>query len=528
MSNIVIGILGQRLDHLGYGNRRWLRWRPTMSLLMHHDFQVDELVLVYHKGDEKLLALTTKDAHQTCLNIKISSYMLDYDDPWDFEQVYSQLHDFSHAYSFDPENNQYYFHITTGTHVAQICIYLLTEANYFPGKLIQSSPSKEGPHGELRTINLDLSRYDLIATRFHREAQARISHLKSGIATRNERYNKIIKEIEHVAICSTAPILLTGPTGVGKSHLAQKIYELKQQGTKLKGKFVEVNCATLRGDNAMSALFGHVKGAYTGAVNNRTGLLLEANQGLLFLDEIAELGTDEQAMLLRAIEDKIFTPFGSDQKVSSDFQLIAGTNQNLYQRVEQGKFREDLLARINLWCYQLPSLKERSEDIEPNIEYELQRYAQNMNQKVSFNSSAKSKYLAFSLSSYAEWKANFRDLNSSIIRMAILASSGRITESIVDNEIDRLQLDWSGHSNTQINKNDMLLQTTLSPDTYEALDVFEQVQLAQVIQICKDSKSMADAGRKLFNKSRLQNTVSNDSQRLAVYLKKYGLVFKHL
>ncbi len=368
----------------------------------------------------------------------------------------------------------------------------------------------------------------MIATRFHRESQERISHLKSGIATRNDRYNRIIKEIEHVAIRSTAPILLTGPTGVGKSHLAKKIFELKQQGTQLQGKLVEVNCATLRGDNAMSALFGHVKGAYTGALSNRTGLLLEADQGLLFLDEIAELGADEQAMLLRAIEDKVFTPFGSDREVSSNFQLIAGTNQNLFQRVEQGQFREDLLARINLWCYQLPSLKERSKDIEPNIEYELQSYAQTTNQKVSFNSSAKSKYLAFSLSSFAEWKANFRDLNSSITRMATLSSSGRITESIVDNEIDRLQLDWNGHSSTHINKKELLLQNTLNTDTYEALDLFEQVQLAQVIQLCKDSKSMADAGRKLFNKSRLQNTVTNDSQRLAVYLKKYSLIFKQL
>ncbi len=100
MSHIVIGILGQRLDHLGYGKRRWLRWRPTMSLLMQHDFQVDELVLLYHKDDERLLALTTKDAQEICLNIKVTSYMLDYDDPWDFEQVYSQLHDFSLTYPF--------------------------------------------------------------------------------------------------------------------------------------------------------------------------------------------------------------------------------------------------------------------------------------------------------------------------------------------------------------------------------------------------------------------------------------------
>ncbi len=527
MNNIIISILGQRLDNVGFGKKRWHRWRPTFSLLQHHDFQVDEVVLLHQEDEKDLLNLTMRDIEQSCLNINVKSYQLDYQDPWDLEQVYSQLHDFASSYTFDTEKNNYFFHITTGTHVAQICIYLLNEANYFPGKLIQSSPSKASPSGTFRTINLDLSRYDQIATRFHKESQESISHLKSGIKTRNKRYNQLISEIENVAVRSTAPILITGPTGVGKSQLARKIYELKQLRAQLKGKLIEINCATLRGDNAMSTLFGHVKGAYTGAVSDRAGLLLEANQGLLFLDEIGELGQDEQAMLLRAIEEKVFTPLGSDKEVSSDFQLIAGTNRNLYHCVEQGKFREDLLARINLWSYQLPSLKDRYEDIEPNIEYELRRYAQENNQKVSFNSSARSKYLAFSLSSYAEWKANFRDLNSSITRMATLASGGRINEENVDNEIQRLQLDWNGNQNNE-SKNENNLNKLLAKDVFESLDLFDQIQLEQVIQTCKQSKSMADAGRKLFNKSRLEKSASNDSQRLRNYLKKYDLEFKQL
>jgi transcriptional regulatory protein RtcR len=528
MNNVVVSILGQRMDSTGLGKKRWFRWRPTLSLLMHHEFQVDELVLLYQEDEKSLLDLTVRDAESMCLNIKIMTYQVSYDDPWDFEEVYGQLHGFAESYDFRPEYNNYYFHITTGTHVAQICIYLLNEANYFPGKLIQSSPSPEGAHGQYQIIDLDLSRYDQIASRFHKEAQESISHLKSGIETKNARYNELISEIENVAVRSTAPILITGPTGVGKSHLARKIYELKHQKLQLQGNLVEVNCATLRGDNAMSTLFGHVKGAYTGAVNERSGLLMEANNGLLFLDEIGELGQDEQAMLLRAIEDKVFTPFGSDKEVSSDFQMIVGTNRNLYEHVQVGAFREDLLARINLWSYQLPSLRDRYEDIEPNIEFELNRYAQNTNQKVSFNSTAKSKYLSFSLSSYADWKANFRDLNSSITRMATLSNGGRINEMTVDKEIERLQQDWSGGSQKGSDSDDVLLQATLSAELYEGLDLFEKAQLVGVIRVCKESKSMADAGRKLFDKSRLQKAASNDSQRLKVYLKKYGVEFKSL
>src|SRR6185436_12447123 len=113
-------------------------------------------------------------------------------------------------------------------------------------------------------------------------------------------------------------------------------------------------------------LFGHVKGSFTGAAQDRKGLLVAADGGLLFLDEIGELGLDEQAMLLRAVEEKRFLPVGSDTEVESDFQLIAGTNRGLAEEVRSGRFRADLLARIDLWTFRLPGLAERREDVEPN------------------------------------------------------------------------------------------------------------------------------------------------------------------
>jgi len=131
------------------------------------------------------------------------------------------------------------------------------------------------------------------------------------VATRNAEFNRLIEEIEVVALRSKAPMLLTGPTGAGKSRLARRIYELRQQRCGVDGAFVEVNCATLRGDTAMSALFGHKKGAFTGAMSDRPGLLREAQGGMLFLDEIGELGADEQAVLLRAVEEGVYLPVGS-------------------------------------------------------------------------------------------------------------------------------------------------------------------------------------------------------------------------
>lgn len=282
-------------------------------------FADSRVELLYQRPATKLTDIICEDIKSVSPETEVRKTLVDFRDAWDFEDVYDALHLFARAYKFDPEHEDYLVHITTGTHVAQICLFLLTEARYFPGQLVQTSPLRERDvksPGEFRVIDLDLSRYDRIATRFQTEKEESLTFLKSGIATLNKDFNRLIENIERVAIHSKEPILLTGPTGAGKSRLARRVFELKKTRHQLAGNFVEVNCATIRGDAAMSALFGHVKGSFTGAVQDRKGLLVAADGGLLFLDEIGELGQDEQAMLLRAVEEKRFLPVGSDRPVT--------------------------------------------------------------------------------------------------------------------------------------------------------------------------------------------------------------------
>ncbi len=373
-------------------------------------------------------------------------------------------------------------------------------------------------------IDLDLSKYDDIAARFSQEAEQSLSFLKAGINTRNKSFNEMMKQIERVAISSQAPMLVTGPTGAGKTQLARRIYELKRQREQLQGRFVEVNCATLRGDQAMGTLFGHVKGAFTGAATSRDGLLLSANGGMLFLDEIGELGLDEQAMLLRAIEEKRFLPVGSDQEVSSNFQLIVGTNRNLQSAVATGTFREDLYSRINLWTFALPSLSDRKEDIAPNLEYEMDRFATETGRKVTFNREAQKKFLQFAISSEATWPGNFRDLNAAVTRMATLSTNGRITKEVVDEELNRLQTNWKPVDVEQSYD----LSRWLSEDQIDSLDLFDQRQLATVLDVCQQSKSLSDAGRKLFAVSRTAKKNPNDADRVRKYLARFGLNWNDL
>jgi transcriptional regulatory protein RtcR len=524
---VVLGFLGSTLDSAKMDATRWNKWRPTVGLCMHEDLRVDRFELIHGARHEGLASYVASDIIGVSPETAVRPRRMDFGDPWDFEEVYGKLLDFARAYPFDPEAEDYLIHITTGTHVAQICLFLLTEARYLPGRLLQTQPARGGgisPAGTWSVIDLDLSRYDSIATRFAAQAAEASSFLKSGIETRNPAFNRMIDEIEQVAVRSRAPLLLMGPTGAGKSQLARRIFELKRAQHQVPGAFVEVNCATLKGDSAMSALFGHRKGAFTGAAADRPGLLRTADQGVLFLDEIGELGLDEQAMILGAIEEKKFLPVGSDRQASSDFQLIAGTNRDLGAAVAAGRFRDDLLARLNLWTFSLPALRDRFEDIEPNLDYELDRFAEREGERIGFNKEARRAYLGFATSPDAVWSGNFRDLAASVTRMATFAPAGRIDRPTVEIEIERLRRLWSGMRATDPDG----LEALLGSEALAALDPFDRVQLAEVIRICRRARSLSEAGRILFSASRARRSSANDADRLRKYLRRFELDWQRL
>ena len=522
---VVIGFLGSTLDASKLDPSRWGKWRPTVGLTMHGDLRVDRLVLLHGAQHGRLAEYVARDIGDVSPETRVEPHVLDFANPWDFEEVYGKLLDFARAYPFDPEAEDYLVHITTGTHVAQICLFLLTEAHYLPGRLLQTQPRRgtADAAGTWTAIDLDLSRYDSIATRFAAASAESTSFLKSGIDTRNAAFNRMIDEIEQVAIRSRAPVLLMGPTGAGKSRLARRIHELKRLKHQVRGPFVEVNCATLKGDAAMSTLFGHRRGAFTGAVADRPGLLRQADGGMLFLDEIGELGLDEQAMILRAIEDRRFLPMGSDKEAASDFQLVAGTNRDLGACVAQGTFRDDLFARLNLWTYSLPGLADRREDVAPNLDYELERFAEREGARVTFNKEARERFLAFACSPDARWPGNFRDLAASVTRMATFAPRGRIDLDCADAEIARLRRLWDAADGGSDE-----LDALLSTQALAELDPFDRVQLAHVVATCRRSRSLSEAGRTLFAASRARRGSTNDADRLRKYLARFDLTWTQL
>ena len=530
---VVLGLLGSKLDRSAKRKDRWSQWRPTVSLCQMEDLEVHRYELLHQRDHSRLAQTVSRDLRTASPVTEVKLHAIDVADAWDFEEVYACLHEFARGYPFLPEQEDYLVHITTGTHVVQICEFLLTESRHFPARLLQTSPpkSKEQLPGSYSIIDLDLSKYDRLASRFNAEHQNDRELLKGGILTKNEAFNTLIERIERVGLASTSPIHLTGPTGAGKSQLARRIFELKKQRQSIPGNFVPVNCATLRGDGAMSALFGHKKGAFTGAVTSREGLLRQANTGVLFLDEIGELGRDEQAMLLSAVEHGSFAPVGSDHEVKSEFQLITGTNRDLRQDVAQGRFREDLLARINLWTFALPGLRERPEDIEPNLEHELTRWLKKTGRRVTFNSEAREQFLNFSRSPTTQWLGNFRDFGAALERMITLSQGGRIDTKIVEEEVKRLSSSWQRPTATtpsDAGSDEAILTRHFGATAASQLDHFDRVQLAEVLRVCEAAPTLSAAGRVLFSESLRRKSSSNDADRLRKYLARFGLNWKRL
>lgn len=525
MSNkkrVIITILGSQMD-AGSSDKRWLRWRPTVALAG-ENFGADRIEILLTNEHHRGIAQTVvNDIHSINAGLEVNVHDVLTANPWDFEGVYASLYDFAMGYDFR-DDEEYFVHLVTGTHVAQICLFLLTESRKIPAKLMGSyaaardSLNAKPWAAQFNVIDLQLSAYDGIASRFRLEQVQGEDLLKGGIQTLNSAFNALIGKIETICVRSSEPILLMGPTGAGKTALASRIFELRRRKHMVQGAFIEVNCATLRGENAMSALFGHKKGSFTGASSDRQGFLKAADGGLLMLDEIGTLGLDEQAMLLRALEDKAFMPFGSDKLERSDFQLIAGTNLDLYAEVQAGRFRADLLARIDLWSFELPGLAQRKEDIEPNLEYELAQVGSSLNIQVSMNTDAHQSFMDFALR--YPWPGNFRDLHASVVRMATLCEGGRITVADVASEIRVLERK-AGLGPAKVVTDDVVAKVLGD----RQLDSFERVQLEHVITVVRRSASLAEAGRSLFQFSFMEKSSSNDTHRLKKYLEKYALTF---
>jgi len=260
----------------------------------------------------------------------------------------------------------------------------------------------------------------------------------SEFVGRSQSMRDIFALIEKVAT-SDSTVLITGESGVGKEVVAGTIHAQSSRKDKV---FLPVNCSAIPDTLLESQLFGHVKGAFTGAINSQEGLFQRARGGTIFLDEIGDLSPILQPKLLRVIEAKEILPVGSAQTIKVDVRIITATNSDLKIACEQGKFREDLYYRLNVINIRIPPLRERREDIAPLVEYLIRRH--NVDMKKAYKGADNA---AIRLLMSLPWRGNIRELDNVLERAMILGNSEWITVDDlphVENHVEKNQNLYSG------------------------------------------------------------------------------------
>ena len=225
----------------------------------------------------------------------------------------------------------------------------------------------------------------------------------------------------YVSLVAPTPmsVLINGASGTGKEYVAHRIHQLSKRADK---PFIAIDCGSIPKELAASEFFGHIKGSFTGALNDKTGAFVEANGGTLFLDEIGNLSYEVQIQLLRALQERRIRPVGSNKEIEVDVRLVSATNENLQQAIEKGNFREDLYHRINEFTLRMPALKERQEDILLFANFFLDQANRELDRPlIGFDAAASQALQTYS------WPGNLRQLKNIVKRATLLAQSNFIT-----------------------------------------------------------------------------------------------------
>lgn len=540
---IGISIVGMMHDQSSLRERRWGQFRPSVAFGTQRELPLDRLLLLYQPeahsaqnelSQEELCQLIARDI-QNIGELSIDQRPVKFDDPFDFRGCYRVLSELVCGIE-TKKDDEIVLLVNNGTHIMQFAMFVMVDKQIteVPLKLVQAAPGT-GESPDINTVKSKAKLLDLpalvwegILEAFKAKSQD-TQEVFSYVPTNHAGFRSMLRDLVLIAKDTDEPVVLLGETGTGKTRIAEAIHaEWSKRKNMIAPPFVEVNCAAISTDSnsAQSALFGHVRGAFTGSLNKRDGYMKLADRGTLFLDEVAELDQRTQAILLNAIERKEFYPLGSDTTVKSAFRLICATNKNLHVEVAEKRFRADLYARIRPHVYGLPALRDRACDIEGNVVRELEKWnasAENRTRaRVRFEKHAFGVYLHFAKSPEARWTGNFRDLCQSVHRMAIRASASRageqaaITDAIVANEIGKLKELWTepALSASGIGDEEFLLRIeNLVRDRYPNLTVADGIEKFALETMYGLTGKASDTAKRLYESP--SRKLSNASDRFA-------------
>lgn len=302
-----------------------------------------------------------------------------------------------------------------------------------------------------------------------------------------------LEELVKLVAPTNLSVIIEGESGTGKERVARSIHALS---TRAQMPFIAVDCGTLSNELAASELFGHVKGAFTGAVSDKTGQFIFANGGTLFLDEVGNLGYEVQIKLLRAIQERTVQPVGSNHEIKTDVRIITATNEDLTQKVRENAFREDLYHRLNEFKLEVPALRNRKEDLIHFIEFfrekanrELNRHAEKFDPAV------------LDILNQYDWPGNLRELKNTIKRAVLLTEGNTIERSSLPQEM--LKVTDNKQSSHGIPEN-----------TYDLKLIQEANERQLIIKTLEEFR---------YNKSKAAKMLNIDRKTLYMKMEKYGI-----
>jgi DNA-binding NtrC family response regulator len=393
---------------------------PILSLLESRSFD-----LVYLLGTPNTARHSTDTASALREKVNVEEVFLPLEDPTQYAAILKHLRTITNGVVEQYAGAEFFVSVASGTPQMHACWLLLTCSGEFPARILHVRPPRFVSKDRPIVSEVDLTSHDFPIVRPRIEVvepdgdnapNVGAVLIELGLVADHPKMAVAINVAATLAP-SAAPVLILGATGTGKELLAKFVHRLSGRP---KERFIALNCAAIPKDLVESLLFGHKRGAFTGALTAQTGKFELADGGTLFLDEIGELPLDIQPKLLRVVQDGIVEPLGAKESRKVDARIIAATNKNLARAVEQGTFREDLYYRLNVGQIRLPSLRDRRSDI-PKITLQvLDKINATLKKPKRLSQAALARLQG------QNWPGNVRDLENVIERSARLAQKDLI------------------------------------------------------------------------------------------------------
>ncbi len=518
---VVLGLIDSNQD-VSRKQDRWGAWRPAISVSQHHDFSIHRYELIHEQKDAGLVVDIVEDLLTASPETEVRTWELANGALGDFSSSLKTLGDFVTSYRFIVEAEDYFLHVSNLAVPAQLSLIFLASHGVAPARLIQSRmPAR--PDDILGSYEIIDVRPGAAVDRVVGDSTLNSSverSLRGGVDCKNPQFNGVIRRMAAILGRRNLAVLITGKRGTGKSTLARRFYQAKRDRSLLDGPLVEADCAQLQPGHISLLLrqFTALAGTelppgvcYTPGGGTAGILLLRNIESLVLEDQLALEETLQFGALAREMPG-----------LPCEFQLIGTSRIPINDLTQHFRFYLPLAERLAAWEFNLLPLGERMEDFPAYFEDELTQQFVEFSASMRFRGPAKRKYLELAMSGQSSWEFSLEDLHRSLGRLALESGEDGITTDLVKMEFDRLNDEWAEEV-----CEDAMLRVVPEEMRYQ-LDQFQKTQLIEVLRVCMRSRSLSEAGRRLFASSRARKKSVNDADRLRKYLQRFGLEWKQI